>query len=118
MSSWADEAREERKFFDGVSIAALHELLHRRQFGATYAIWYSIAERSTLATSAWPLLETLERRSVHRTFRHHAATALLRLMDSHSWNAEDLCDENDPDFDARLREFRHAVMDQIRQQTQ
>ena len=112
--SWADEAREEREFFDSLSIAELHALIHSRQFGKTYAIWYSIADRSTLRESAWPLLEVLERRSVHRTFRQHAAAALLRMADSHEWGADALADESDPDFDSRVRAFRLAIMDRIR----
>lgn len=117
-SNWADEAREEREFFDTLSIPDLHHLIHNRQFGKTYAIWNSIAERSTLPVSAWPLLEVLERRSVHRTFRYHAANALLRMMDTHQWSAESLSDESDADFDIRLRDFRRIVMEQIRRQTQ
>jgi hypothetical protein len=116
--SWADEVREEREFFDSLSIAELHGLLHARQYGKTHAIWLSITERSSLRISAWPLMEILERRSVHRSFRHHAAAALLRLMDSHAYSADALADEIDPEFDARLRAFRHEVMDQIRRQTQ
>ena len=116
MSSWSDNAHEEREFFDKLSIAELHMLLHSRQFGKTYAIWYSIAERSTLRESAWPLLEILERRSIHRSFRHHAASVLLRMADSHEyeWNADALSDDSDADFDARVREFRLTVMEKIR----
>lgn len=116
MSSWADEAHEEREFFDSLSIAELHALLHSRQFGKTYAIWHSIADRSTLRESAWPLLEILERRSIHRAFRQNAAAALLRLADSHDYSADQLADESDPEFDACVRTFRLAVMDQIRRE--
>jgi hypothetical protein len=116
MSSWADEAREEREFFDTLSIAELHALLHSRQFGKTDAIWYSIAERSTLRVSAWPLLEILDRRSIHRSIRRHAASVLLRMADSHDyeWNADVLSDDSATDFDAHVREFRLSVMDKIR----
>ena len=92
--------------------------VHNRQFGKTYAIWQSIADRSTLPVSAWPLLEVLERRSVHRTFRYHAAGALLRMMDSHMWSADELAADDDPDFDTRIRDFRRIVMEQVRRQTQ
>ncbi len=114
---WADEAREEREFYDSVSIPQLHEFVHTRQFGKTYSIWYSIAERSTLPVSAWPLLEVLDKRSVHRMFRFHAAAALLRMMDSHEWNAETLADDDAPEFDTRLRDFRRAVMEEVRLMT-
>jgi hypothetical protein len=113
-NDWAREAREERELFDTLPIAQLHELIYQRNFGRTNSIWYSIAERSTLRVSAWPLLEVLERRSVDRSFRYHAAAALLRLMDSHEWSAESLSDDTDPDFDARLKTFRLEAMDQAR----
>jgi uncharacterized protein YgfB (UPF0149 family) len=112
--SWEDQSREEREFFDSLSIAELHGLIQSRQFGKTDAIWYSLLARSTLRVSAWPLLEVLERRSIHQQFRHHAATVLLRLMDSHDWSADSLADAADPLFESRLREFRLAVMAQLR----
>ena len=117
-NNWAEEAREEREFYDSLEIPDLHTLIHNRQFGKTYAIWQSIADRSTLPVSAWPLLEVLERRSVHRTFRYHAAGALLRMMDSHMWSADELAADDDPDFDTRIRDFRRIVMEQVRRQTQ
>ena len=66
----------------------------------------------------WHLIQVLERRSVHRTFRYHAAGALLRMMDSHMWSADELAADDDPDFDTRIRDFRRIVMEQVRRQTQ
>jgi hypothetical protein len=113
-ADWAREAREERAFFDSLSIPELHDLISSRQFGRTNAIFYSLLERSTLSVSAWPLLEVLERRSVNRTFRYHAANVLLRLMDSHEWSAEQLSDDHDPEFDTRMRDFRREAMNRAR----
>jgi hypothetical protein len=117
MSSdaWAEEARQERAFFDSLSIPQLHDLIYQRSFGRTNSIWHSLADRSDLRTSAWPLLEVLERRSIDQSFRHHAASALLRMMDSSEWSADALTDDRDPEFDIRLREFRLTVMNMIRQ---
>jgi hypothetical protein len=113
-NNWALEAREERELFDSLTIPQLHDLIHQRNFGRTNSIWYSIADRSTLRVSAWPLLEVLERRSVDRSFRYHAAAALLRLMDSHEWSADALSDDSDADFDTLIKGFRLEAMDQAR----
>jgi hypothetical protein len=113
-TDWAAEAREEREFFDSLSIPELHDLIAARKFGRTNAIFYSLLERSSLSVSAWPLLEVLERRSINRDFRYHAANALLRMMDSHEWSAEQLSDDRDPDFDARMRDFRREAMSKAR----
>jgi hypothetical protein len=113
-ADWAQEARDEREFFAGLSIPELHALIANRKFGSTNAIFYALAERSTLSVSAWPLLEVLERRSVNRDFRYHAANALLRLMDSHDWSAEQLANDEDPEFEVRLRDFRRQAMQQAR----
>lgn len=113
-TDWANEAREERAFFDSLSIPELHDLIAARQFGRTNAIFYSLLERSTLPVSAWPLIEVLERRSINRDFRYHAANALLRMMDTHEWSAEQLSDDRDPDFDDSLRDFRREAMARAR----
>ena len=114
-NDWAREARDEREFFDGLSIAELHVLIQNRQFGQTNAIFHSLAERSQLHVSAWPLLEALERRSINRVYRYHIATALLRMMDSHEWTADALSNDEDPDFDVLVRDFRRIVMQRARQ---
>jgi hypothetical protein len=108
------EAREERAYYDSLSIADLHSLIHERSFGRTGALWQSLRERTTLAQSAWVLLELLERRSVSRDARTGAAGVLLRLADTHDWTAEALADETDPDFESRLRELRRVVNERIR----
>jgi hypothetical protein len=113
-SAFEAEARDERAAYDAMSVAELHALIHERRFGRTGALWSSLRERSTLAQSAWTLLELLERRSVSRDARASAAGALLRLADVHDWTAEALADDSDPDFEARLREVRRVVGERTR----
>ncbi len=108
------EAREERAYYDSLSIADLHALIHERRFGRTGMFWQSLRERATLLTSGWTLLELLERRSVSREARAQAAGVLLHLADCNEWSAEVLADDGDPEFDARLRELRRVINERIR----
>lgn len=114
MGAFEAEARAERAAYDEISIAELHALIHERNFGRTGALWSSLRDRSTLAQSAWTLLEVLERRSVNRDARAAAAGVLLRMLDAHDWSAEALADDADPEFEARLREVRRAVGERLR----
>lgn len=111
------EARDERAYYDGLSIAGLHALIHERRFGRTGAFWQSLRERATLLTSGWTLLELLERRSVSREARVQAASVLLHLADCHDWSAEALADDHDPEFEARLRELRRVINARLRAMT-
>ncbi|MFC1465079.1 MAG: hypothetical protein ACFLMY_09545 [Candidatus Brachytrichaceae bacterium NZ_4S206] len=111
------EAREERAYYDSLSIADLHALIHERRFGRTGMFWQSLRERATLLTSGWTLLELLERRSVSREARTQAAGVLLHLADCHDWSAEALADDHDPEFEARLRELRRVINARIRAMT-
>ncbi len=111
------EAREERAYYDELSIAELHALIHERNFGRAGMLWQSLRERSTLPTSGWVLMELLERRSVNRDARTQAAGVLLHLADSHDWSAEVLADDADPEFENRLREVRRKVNERIRAMT-
>ena len=113
QASWAAEAALERAHYDTLPIEALHMLLHERQFGRYYTIWISIASRSTLALSAWALLDVLERRSVDAMTRQHAAGALIQLMDTQHWQATEVSNDGDEGFDARLKEFKVDVLAQI-----
>ncbi|GIV83319.1 MAG: hypothetical protein KatS3mg052_0326 [Candidatus Roseilinea sp.] len=108
------EARAERAYYDGLSIADLHALIHERRFGRTGAFWQSLRERTTLLVSGWTLLELLERRSVNREMRAQAAGVLLHLADCHDWSPEALADDGDPEFESRLRELRRVVHARIR----
>ncbi len=47
------EAREERAFYDSLSISEIHALMHERKFGRTGMLWQSLRERGTLVQSAW-----------------------------------------------------------------
>jgi hypothetical protein len=111
------EAREERAYYDSLSIAEMHALIHERNFGRTGAFWQSLRERTTLPASAWVLLELLERRSVNREARTQAAGVLLQLADSHEWSAEALADDTDSEFEDRLRELRRVINGRIRAMT-
>ena len=113
-SSFENEAREERAFYDSLSISEIHVLIHERKFGRTGMLWQCLRDRSTLVQSAWVLLELLERRSVDRDSRRQAAGVLLYLLDSHEWSPEALSDDRAPDFEAHLRELRNAVNSKIR----
>ncbi len=117
-NSFADEARAERGFYDNLDIAELHALIHERQFGRTGMLWQSLRARTTLPTSAWVLLELLERRTVNKSVREQAASVLLQWVDSHEWSADTLADDADPEFEARLREVRRTVNERIREMTQ
>ncbi len=112
--SFENEAREERAFYDSLSISEIHALIHERKFGRTGMLWQSLRDRSTLVQSAWVLLELLERRSVDRDSRRQAAGVLLHLLDSHEWSPEVLSDDHDPEFESRMRELRNAVNSKIR----
>lgn len=108
------EARAERAYYDRLSVAELHGLIHERNFGRTGMLWHSLRERTTLVQSAWSLLELLERRSVNREARAGAAGVLLHLLDSHDWSAEALADDTHPEFENRLRELRRLVNERLR----
>jgi hypothetical protein len=116
-SPFESEAREERAFYDGLSIAEIHTLIHERKFGRTGMLWQSLRERGNLVQSAWPLLELLERRSVDRDSRRQGAGVLLYLLDSHDWSPETLSDDHAPEFESRMREVRNAVNSKIREMT-
>ncbi len=111
------EAREERAFYDSLSVSEIHSLIHERKFGRTGMLWQSLRERANLVQSAWPLLELLERRSVDHEVRRQAAGVLLQLADSHEWPAEALADDADLEFENRLREVRRMVNERIRAMT-
>ncbi|MCS7056059.1 MAG: hypothetical protein NZM18_07820 [Thermoflexales bacterium] len=108
------EAREERAYYDSLSLADLHALIHERRFGRTGMLWQSLRERATLLTSGWVLLELLERRSVNREARAQAASVLLDLADCHDWSPEALADDSDPEFEGRLRELRRVINARLR----
>lgn len=115
--SFENEAREERAYYDSLSIAEIHTLIHERKFGRTGMLWQSLRERGNLVQSAWVLLELLDRRSVDRDTRRQAAVVLLYLLDSHEWSPEALSDDKDPDFESRMRDVRNAVNSKIREIT-
>jgi hypothetical protein len=117
LNPFEQEAREERAYYDSLSIAELHALIHERNFGRTGMLWQSLRERTTLLASAWVLLELLERRSVNREARAQAAGVLLQLADSHDWPAEALANDADPEFEDRLRALRRVVNERIRAMT-
>jgi hypothetical protein len=108
--NWEAEAKSERETFDQLAVTELLEMLRRRQFGAYYSIWYSIAARSTLKEAAWALLEVLERRSIDHLYRQHCASALIQLMNTSKWQPNELSDDFADGFAERLREFKREVM--------
>jgi hypothetical protein len=117
VMTFENEAREERAFYDSLSISEIHSLIHERKFGRTGMLWQSLRERGNLVQSAWVLLELLERRSVDRDIRRQAAGVLLHMLDSHEWSPEALSDDNAPEFESRMREARNAVNSKIREMT-
>ena len=108
------QTRDERIYYDGLSIDDLHMLIQERQFGRTGVLWQSLRERTTLLESAWIRLDMLDHRTIHNSARIQAASVLLQLADSHDWSAESLADDADPMFETRLTEFRRIVMACIR----
>jgi hypothetical protein len=111
------EALAEREYYDSLNLAEMHALIHERKFGRTGMFWQSLRTHATLLTSAWVLLELLERRSVGREARTGAASVLLALADCHDWSPEALADDTDPEFEFRLRELRRVINERIRAMT-
>ena len=86
---WKEAAIKERKHQDATPVADLLRALRKGWYGQYYTIWYSVAERATLAEAGWTLYRVLANPN-GRFDRTHCARALLHLLKDSSFSAEEL----------------------------
>src|SRR5690349_24600340 len=86
---WERAAEKERAHYDGLPVNVLMKKVRRARFGDYYTVWYSIAERATLAEAGWVLFAIVVSDAPYLV-RYHGAAALVRLLKTADFEAIEL----------------------------
>jgi hypothetical protein len=108
---WERAAEQERAHHDRLPAGVLVDNVRRGRFGDYYTVWYSIAERATLAEAGWVLFSVLVSDAPYLV-RYHCAAALVRLLKTSDFEAVELSAFRFP-LRTNLRLLRERIEAQI-----
>ena len=105
-----EQAKEERRRYDGLPVSVLLDDVRNGRYGDYYEIWYSLAERGNLYQAGPILLEVLESDAPFLV-RSHCAHALIALAELHrdGWTAAELTGEKKYPVKDNLKKVRKIV---------